>query len=72
MPVSDCLDDGIRRIVLATIVLLIITDMMNGGNEFHLLFGMAKSWIEAIHQNKACSGMLMSPLHKFLLNQVDV
>ncbi len=36
-----------RITVFATIILLLITDMMNGGPQFHLLFGMVKSWIDA-------------------------
>ena len=65
-------NDSARVTVLATIILLIITDMMNGGSEFHLLFNMAKSWIEAMDQNPGPRAMSKSPLDEFLLNQVHV
>lgn len=65
-------NDSTRVTVLATIILLIITDMMNGGSEFHLLFNMAKSWIEAMDQNLGPRAASKSPVDEFLLNQVHV
>lgn len=70
--VSETSSQATREAVLATIILLIITDMMNGGAAFHLLFNMAKSWIEAMNQNKSLGKTPKSPLDKFLLNQIDV
>ncbi|KAH0523225.1 hypothetical protein TsFJ059_008263 [Trichoderma semiorbis] len=60
--------------VLATIILLLITDMMNGGPQFHLLFGMVTSWVDATN----CGSVpLTYPTHRsdievFLLDQLDM
>jgi hypothetical protein len=70
--VSETWSQTTREAVLATIILLIITDMMDGGNEFHLLLNMAKSWIEVMNQNKILGQPSKSSLDKFLLKQVDV
>ncbi|KAI5461845.1 hypothetical protein BGZ63DRAFT_464380 [Mariannaea sp. PMI_226] len=63
-----------RVTVLATIILLLITDMMNGGPQFHLLFSMVESWIDAT------SGGTIPPTQQthrsdmevFLLGQLDM
>ncbi|KKP02181.1 hypothetical protein THAR02_05728 [Trichoderma harzianum] len=60
--------------VLATIILLLITDMMNGGPQFHLLYGMVTSWVDATN----CGSVpLTYPTHRsdmevFLLDQLDM
>lgn len=63
-----------RVTVLATIILLLITDMMNGGAQFHLLFGMVTSWIDATN----CGSVPLthrthhSEIEVFLLDQLEV
>lgn len=63
-----------RVTVLATIILLLITDMMNGGPQFYLLFGMVASWIDATN----CASVPLthrthhSDLDVFLLGQIDM
>ncbi|UKZ72339.1 uncharacterized protein TrAtP1_013282 [Trichoderma atroviride] len=61
-----------RSAILAAIILLIITDMMNGGHQFHLLLNMAKSWVEAMKHDDLPTGSSRSGLEQFLLNQLDV
>jgi hypothetical protein len=61
-----------REAVLAAIILLIIANMVDGGIEIHLLFDMAKSWIEVMKQNMASRQTPESSLDTFLLDQVDV
>ncbi|KAK6443923.1 hypothetical protein FP744_10000171 [Trichoderma asperellum] len=61
-----------RSAILAAIILLMITDMMNGGHQFHLLLNMAKSWIEAMKHDDLPTGSSRSALEQFLLNQLDV
>lgn len=61
-----------RSAVLATIILLLITDMMNGGHQFHLLLNMAKSWIEAMKHDDSSTGSSRHTLEQFLFNQLDV
>ncbi|UKZ79440.1 hypothetical protein TrVFT333_007195 [Trichoderma virens FT-333] len=63
-----------RVTVLATIILLLITDMMNGGPQFRLLFGMVTSWIDAAN----CESVPLthrtphSDMEVFLLDQLDM
>ncbi|RFU73498.1 hypothetical protein TARUN_8751 [Trichoderma arundinaceum] len=63
-----------RVTVFATIILLLITDMMNGGPQFHLLFGMVTSWIDAVN----CRSVPLthqthhSNMEVFLLDQLDM
>lgn len=61
-----------RSAVLAAIILLIITDMMNGGHQFHLLLNMAKSWVEAMKHDGLPTESSRSGLEQFLFNQLDV
>lgn len=71
---TDNPDGDMRVTVLATIILLLITDMINGGPQFHLLFGMVTSWIDATN----CGFVpLMHRTHHsdmeiFLLGQFDM
>lgn len=74
MSKTDNHNGDTRVTVLATIILLLITDMMNGGPQFHLLFGMVTSWIDATN----CGSVPLthrthhSDMEIFLLGQLDV
>lgn len=61
-----------RSAILAAIILLLLTDMMNGGHQFHLLLNMAKSWVEAMKHDDLPTGSSRSGLEQFLFNQLDV
>ncbi|KAH8889158.1 hypothetical protein GQ53DRAFT_870080 [Thozetella sp. PMI_491] len=63
-----------RVAVFATIILLLITDMMNGGPQFHLLFSMVKSWIDATNCTTISQTQQThrSEVEIFLLGQLDM
>lgn len=56
----------LKHVVLATIALLLVTDMMHGGPQFDLIFSMGQSWIEAAKEQGH------SPLMTFLRNQFEL
>ena len=58
--------------VLSSIVLLIITDMMNGGHQFDMLFSMARLWVEAMNKAGVSKGNARSATEEFLLDQLDM
>ncbi|KAL7916717.1 hypothetical protein GGI35DRAFT_433886 [Trichoderma velutinum] len=74
MSKTDNPTGDMRVAVLATIILLLITDMMNGGPQFHLLFGMVTSWIDGTN----CGSVPLahqthhSDMEVFLLDQLDM
>jgi hypothetical protein len=66
--------DDTRVTVLATIILLLITDMINGGPQFHLLFSMVTSWIDATNYKSVSLTHQAhhSDMEVFLLGQFDM
>lgn len=67
-------DVTMKTTVFATIILLLITDMMNGGLQFPLLCNMAKSWIEATDDGTCPKTRQAhrSDMEVFLLEQFDM
>ena len=58
--------------ILAALILLLISGMMNGGSDFELLLNMAKSWIEAMKGDGSLKESPATPLGGFLLDQVSM
>jgi hypothetical protein len=63
---------NLRPAILAAIILLLISGMMNGGSDFEILLNMAKSWIEAMSWNGSLKEAPGSALDEFLLDQVSM
>ncbi|EHK18830.1 uncharacterized protein TRIVIDRAFT_66857 [Trichoderma virens Gv29-8] len=61
-----------RSAVLAAIILMLITDMMNGGQQFYLLVNMAKSWVAAMKHGSPPTASSRSVIEQFLLNQLEI
>jgi hypothetical protein len=61
-----------RPAILAALILLLISGMMNGGSDFELLLNMAKSWIEAMKENGRLKDAPATTLDEFLLDQVSM
>lgn len=74
MSKTDNPNGDTRATVLATIILLLITDMMNGGPQFDLLFGMVTSWINATSREPVplTHRTHHSDMEVFLLGQLDM
>jgi hypothetical protein len=74
--VSRAADQSVamKTTVFATIILLLITDMMNGGLEFSILCNMVKSWIEATDGGTVANTHQThrSDMEVFLFGQLDM
>ncbi|KAL7931453.1 hypothetical protein V8C35DRAFT_282456 [Trichoderma chlorosporum] len=69
---EETADGSIRSAVLTAIILLLVTDMMNGGHQFYILLNMAKSWVEAMKHDTSSATNSRPLIEQFLLNQLEV